>query len=254
MPGVFEMRRSVDSRKHHEEKTPRRSGQRNPCLLNRAIERGIGPQVVGCRAKDRATERNAMGAVGEAAGNRRADRDAFGHEIEHRRRRGDVAVEPGALHAAIAARSTPLFPPSTGGGGAIQPANTRNAGAAGITAEQEWDVRDAGRRGKHRRPHTPPTGLDDEAGEVREIAARQQLPQDVGARAIDEDEDRTHVFSQYRPPPPPPPGGPPQPRPRGFQTTYPPGIRGAKGGTPSPAPTGSVGLCPPRAPWHPRGV
>src|SRR5207249_1692647 len=87
-------------------------------------------------------------------------------------RRGDVAVEPGALHAAIAARSTPLFPPSTGGGGSIQPANTRNAGAAGITAEQEWDVRDAGRRGKHRRPHTPPAGLDDEAGEVREMCSK----------------------------------------------------------------------------------
>src|SRR5207245_367123 len=125
----------VDSGKHDEEKTPRVSSQRDPRVLHGAIERGIGPEVVGCRAKDRATERNAVCAVAEAAGNRRADRDAFGHEIEHRRRRRDVGVEPGTLDAAIAARSTPLFAPSTGGGGAIQPANTRYAGAAGITAE-----------------------------------------------------------------------------------------------------------------------
>src|SRR5260370_25875468 len=60
MPGVFEMRRSVDSRKHHKEKTPWGGSHGDPRFLHRAIERGLGPEVLGCRSKDRATKRNAV--------------------------------------------------------------------------------------------------------------------------------------------------------------------------------------------------
>src|SRR5438045_6893098 len=132
MPGVLEVRRAVDAGKHDEEKAPAGSRGVDPGRLDGAIERGIRAEVMRCGAKDRATERNAMRTVREAAGDRRTDCDALGHEVEHRGRWCDVAVEQGALNAAVTARRTPLFPPPTGGSGAIQPPDAGNAGATGV--------------------------------------------------------------------------------------------------------------------------
>src|SRR5207237_7534148 len=180
MPGVFEVRRAVDAGKHDEEKAPADSRGVDPGCLDGAIERGIRAEVMRCGAKDRATERNAMGTVREAAGDRRTDCDAFGHEVEHRGRWCDVAVEQGALNAAVAARRAPLFPPPTGGSGAIQPPDAGNAGATGIAAKEERDVGDARRRRKHGRYHTPTAGHDYKPSEVRELASVPHLPKDVG--------------------------------------------------------------------------
>src|SRR5437764_12106822 len=105
------------------------------------------------------------------------------------------------MNAAVAALRTPLIPPPTGGSGAIQPPDAGNAGATGIAAEEEGDVGDARRRRKHGRSHPPPAGLDDKSSEVRELATRQQLPQDVGAGAVDQDKDCTHAVSGYQRPP-----------------------------------------------------
>src|SRR5438067_3988647 len=201
MPGVLEVRRAVDAGKHDEEKAPAGSRGVDPSCLDGAIERGIRAEVMRCGAKDRATERNAMRTVREAAGDRRTDCDALGDEVEHRGRWCDVAVEQGALNAAVAARRAPLFPPPAGGSGAIQPADAGNAGATGIAAEEEGDVGDARRRRKHGRSHTPPAGLDDRSSKVRELATRQQLPQDVGAGTVDQDKDCTHAVSGYQRPP-----------------------------------------------------
>src|SRR6266550_62835 len=93
--------------------------------------------------------------------------------------------------AAVAPRGAPLLAPAAGGTAPVEPANAGNPDAPGIAAEQERDVRDAGRRGKHSRAGRETTGLDDPAGQVGEVAAPEQLPQHIATGAVDEYENRS---------------------------------------------------------------
>ena len=95
-----------------------------------------------------------MGAGAKAAGQRRADRDAVGDEIENRRRRYNVCVQPTTLDPAIAARGPPLRAPAASlrSAAPIEPTNPWNAYAPGIATEEEGDVGDASSGREHRRP------------------------------------------------------------------------------------------------------
>ena len=133
-----------------------------------------------------------MAAGRQPARERRADRDAVGDEIENRRRRRDVAVQPPALHPTIAPGRPPLLAPLARGSAAIEPANPGDPHRSWIAAEEERDVRNARRRRKDRRRGGETPGFDDGACHIRKIAAVEQLPQHVDARAVDEHEDGPH--------------------------------------------------------------
>src|SRR5439155_9040157 len=192
VPRVLEMRDPVDAGENHEEKTPRFGSGLEPSLRNGPVERRIRPQVVGRRAQHSSTQRDAVTVRAKTTRQGRADGDALGDEVEERGRGRDVAVQQAALNTAVTPGGVPLRAPTARGATTIEPANARNPHAAGIAAEQERDVRDTGRRWKHRRSGGQTAGLDDPAREIREVPAPEQLAEDIDASAIDEDKHRSH--------------------------------------------------------------
>ena len=191
MERIFEVRDAVDSRKDDKHEAPRLGGGIEPRARDRPIERRIGPDVVRRSAEGGAAERQTVSTRTKAASQWRADRDAFRDEVEQRWSRRDVPIQPAPLHAAVAPRGAPLLAPAAGGTAPVEPANARNVDAPGIAAEQERDVRDTRRRGKHGRAGRETTGLDDPTGEVGEVAASEQLPQHIATGAVDEYENRS---------------------------------------------------------------
>src|SRR5437016_2371395 len=173
MPRVLEMRDPVDAREDNKEEAPRFARGVEPGARDCPVQRRIRPHVMRRRAQDGAAENETVAAGTQSADQGRADRDAFRDEVEERRSRSDVAVEPAGLYAAVAAGGSPLRAPSPRSTGSIEPANARDSNAAGIAAEQERDVRDTCRGGKNRRAGRETAGLDDPAGEIGEIAAPQ---------------------------------------------------------------------------------
>src|SRR2546426_8726918 len=190
MPRILEMRDAVDAGEDDKEEAPRLGGGVEPGARDRPVQRRIGPDVMRGRAQDRAAERQTVGAGAKSTDQRRTDRDAVRDQIGQRRSRGDVAVQPAGLYAAVAAGGPPLRAPSTGGTTSIEPANAGNSDAARMAGEQERDVRDTCRRGKDRRAGRESAGLEEPAGEIGEVAAPQQLPQHIASGAVDEHENR----------------------------------------------------------------
>src|SRR3989442_11032886 len=177
MPRLLEMRDPVDAGEDTKEEPPRFAGGVEPGASDCPVQRRIRPHVMRRRAQDGAAENETVGAGTKSADQGRADRDAFRDEVEERRSRGDVAVQPAGLYAAVAPRGPPLRAPCGGGTGSIEPANARDSNAAGIAAKEERDVRNTCRRGKNRRAGRETAGLDDPAGEIGEVAGAQELPQ-----------------------------------------------------------------------------
>src|SRR6267378_2120310 len=93
MERVFEVRDTVDTRKDDKQESPRLGGGIEPGACDRPIERGIGPEVMRGGAERGATERQTVSAATKSTSQRRADRDAFGNQVEQRWSRRDVAVQ-----------------------------------------------------------------------------------------------------------------------------------------------------------------
>ncbi len=198
---ILKMGDPIDPGEYDKEETPGIRRRGDPGTGDGPIQRPVSPQVVGRGPEDGAPERDAVGTWAEAPRDGRTDRDTVRHEIEERRSRSEIVVQPASLHAAIAARRAPLLAPSLPGrrAVAIEPTDARNPHAPGIAAEQEGDVRHPRRRWEHRRSSREAAALDHPAREVRQIAALQEVAQHVGAGAIDQDEDcshRTHAVAE----------------------------------------------------------
>ncbi len=193
------MRDAVDAGKNDKQEPPRLVRGIEPSASDRTVERRVCPEVVCRRSQHHSPQRTAIGAGAKAARQRRANRDAFGDEIENRRRRRDVGVQPAPLDSAIAPRGAPLCARALPfrRTASIEPTNARNAHAAGIASEEEGDVGDPGGGRKHRRPRSQAAGLDDPAGEIREVPTREQVPQHIGPGAVDEHENDSHCLRIY---------------------------------------------------------
>src|SRR5207247_2899950 len=110
--GSIEVRETVNAGKNDKQEAPRLVRGIEPGPRDGAIERRVRPEVMRSRSQHDPLEGTAMGAGAKAAGQRRADRDAVGDEIENRRRRYNVCVQPTTLDPAIAARGPPLRAPA----------------------------------------------------------------------------------------------------------------------------------------------
>jgi hypothetical protein len=72
---------------------------------------------------------------------------------------------------------------------AIEPAIAGDVGAAGEQARQVGHVGYAGHRREHRGGHAVGAGLDQVARQVGQVAAAEQLAEEVCARAIEQEEE-----------------------------------------------------------------
>ena len=187
---ILEMRDAIDAWKHDKEETPRLVRGVEPGLRDRAIERRVRSGVMGNRSQHDTAQSTPVAAGLQPARQRCADRDTLGDEIENRGSGDDVGVQPATLHPTIAPRGAPLFAPPAPGPAAIEPTNSGNVDTSGIATEQEWDVSDAGRGRKDRRPRPQSARLDHPAREIRQVATSEQIPQHIDACAVDQHDDR----------------------------------------------------------------
>src|SRR5262249_57154630 len=134
---ILKMGDPVDPRKYHQEETPRLARGIDPGARDGSVQRRVRPEIVCGRAENGAPPRDPVGSGREAAGERRANRNALWDEIEQRRTASDIAVQPPRLRAAVAARGAPLFAPAPTRrrAAAIEPPDPRNPDAPRIAAE-----------------------------------------------------------------------------------------------------------------------
>src|SRR4029077_20821730 len=82
VPRVFEMRDAIDAGKDDKKKTPRFGGGVQPGAGNGPVEGGIGAEVMRRGPEHGPPDGDTVATAPEAAGERRADRDALRHEVE----------------------------------------------------------------------------------------------------------------------------------------------------------------------------
>jgi len=148
MAGIEQVGEAVGPREDHEQESPWLRRRRQPSIGHGAIERGVGPKVVGRDPQKRTPRWHEVGAPTQPADDRRADRETLWHELEDRRTTVDVAVDPARLSATVAPRGTPLGAQPASGGASVEPADARHVGGPRVPAEEKRDVRDAGGGGK----------------------------------------------------------------------------------------------------------
>src|SRR5262249_32190390 len=134
---ILKMGDPVDPRKYHQEETPRLARGIHPSPRDAWARSRVRPGRVRARAEKGAPPRAPVAPGREAAGERRANRNALWDEIEQRRTASDIAVHPTRLRAAVAARGAPLFAPAPTRrrAAAIEPPDPRNPDAPRIAAE-----------------------------------------------------------------------------------------------------------------------
>src|SRR5437762_8521964 len=156
MAGIEQVAETIGTEQAYKQDSPRLRRGRHPDVGPGAIERTVGPEVVGRDPEKRAPRRHEVRPPTQPADDWCADRQTLWHELEHRRTAGDIAVGPARLSAAIAPRGAPLgaqAAPARGGASA-EPADAGNAGGPRVPAEEKRDVRHAGGGGEQDRKST----------------------------------------------------------------------------------------------------